>query len=137
MSPASPVVLVLGAIVHQQQHAGVGDRVGQQVEKRLRLGIDPVEVFKGHYQWMIQTLAEHQSFDCVQRAPLAQLRIHCGQRIIAVDDSEQRVQIRERVTQGAVENHGLARYFLAALARVVFSRDLKISVQQVDYGEVR
>ena len=39
---------VLGAIVDEQQHARVGDAVGQQVEQRLGLRVDPVQVLEDH-----------------------------------------------------------------------------------------
>lgn len=43
---AAPPVLVLGAVVHQQQDTGRHDAVYQDVEHRLRLAVDPLEVLE-------------------------------------------------------------------------------------------
>src|SRR5580692_11143987 len=39
---------IFGAIVDQQQHLSVGDAFGQEIEQRLRLAVDPVQVFENH-----------------------------------------------------------------------------------------
>ena len=43
---AAPAVLVLRAVVDQQQQAGGGQALHQAIEQLLRLGIDPVQVLK-------------------------------------------------------------------------------------------
>ena len=47
---AAPAVLVLGAIVNQQQQTSRGQALNQAVEEGLRLGIDPVQVFEDEQQ---------------------------------------------------------------------------------------
>jgi hypothetical protein len=43
---AAPAVLILGAVINQQQHPGGRQAVDQRIEHGLRLAIDPVQVFE-------------------------------------------------------------------------------------------
>jgi hypothetical protein len=43
-----PFVAVLWAIVHQQQHMRIADAIGEQIEQRLGLLVDPVQVFEDY-----------------------------------------------------------------------------------------
>src|SRR5882724_5209312 len=45
-----PVVLVLGAVVDEQEQAGGGQALNQAVEDRLGLGVDPVQVLEDQEQ---------------------------------------------------------------------------------------
>jgi len=44
--PRAPAMLVFRSIVDQQQHARAGKAFHQAIEQRLRLTIDPVEIFE-------------------------------------------------------------------------------------------
>src|SRR5216684_1828773 len=45
---------VLGPIVHQQQDLRVRDRLREEIEERLRLIVDPVQILEDHNQrWLI------------------------------------------------------------------------------------
>ena len=57
VAPARPFMAVLRTVVDQQQHARVGDAVGEQVEQRLGLGVDPMKVLEDHHQRVLQRLA--------------------------------------------------------------------------------
>src|SRR5262249_46044923 len=46
----APAVLILRAVVDQEEDAGGGQALDQAVEERLRLGIDPVQVFEDQQQ---------------------------------------------------------------------------------------
>ena len=71
--------------------------------KRLRLLVDPVQVLEDHHQRLVERLAQQDALDRIERAPLADLRVHLRQRIVALDDPEQREQIRQRVLQRAIQ----------------------------------
>ena len=88
---------VFGAVVDQQQDSGGADRIGQQIQERLGLFIDPVQVFENHHQRLIEALAQQDPFDRFERAPLPHLPIHLRQRIVALDDTEQAEQVRQRI----------------------------------------
>ena len=43
---AAPAVLILGAIVDQEQDLGRGQTLNQAIEQDLRLAVDPVQILK-------------------------------------------------------------------------------------------
>jgi hypothetical protein len=61
-------VPVFGAVVDQQQQAGRRQALNQAVEERLRLGIDPVEVFDDEQHGVGLALAEQQALHRIERA---------------------------------------------------------------------
>ncbi len=71
-----PLMPVLGAVIEQQQHSRVRDALGQKVKQLLRLTINPMQVFKDHDERLIQTFAQEDAFDGLQRAPKLNLRVH-------------------------------------------------------------
>ena len=72
-SLAAPAVLVLGAIIHQQQESGSAETFHDTVEQGLGLAIDPVQVLEDYEQRMHLGLAQQQALDRIERA-LAPLR---------------------------------------------------------------
>ena len=64
---ARPTVLVLGPVVHQEEHRSGGKTVHEAVEKRLRPPVDPVQVFTEQEQRLHLTLAQQQAFHRLQR----------------------------------------------------------------------
>ncbi len=49
---------ILGPIVDQQQNFRGPNRVGQQIQQRLRLLVDPVQILEDHHQRLIDRLAQ-------------------------------------------------------------------------------
>ena len=76
---AAPAVLVLGAVVDEQEHAGGGQALDQAVEHGLGLGIDPVQVLEDQQQRLHLTLAQQQPLDGVEGALAALRRIEACQ----------------------------------------------------------
>jgi hypothetical protein len=70
---AAPAVLILRAIVDQQKQPRCRQALDQAVEKRLGLGVDPVQVLELDQDRLHLALAEQQALDTVER-PLAALR---------------------------------------------------------------
>ena len=60
---AAPAVLVLRAVVDQQQQAGRRQALDQAVEQGLGLGIDPVQVLKDQQQRLHLTFAQQQALE--------------------------------------------------------------------------
>ena len=54
----APVVAILGPVIDQQQDAGIDNRIGQQVEHALRLGVDPMQILENHDERLLQALAD-------------------------------------------------------------------------------
>jgi hypothetical protein len=127
---------ILGPVVHQQQEFRGSDGIGQQVQQLLGLLVDPVEVFEDHYHGLIERFAQQDAFDGLQRAPLLDLPVHLRQRIVALDDTEQTEQVRQRVFQTSIENRDLTRDLLATLAFVVSSGNVEVVAQQIDHRQI-
>ena len=58
---------VLGPVVDQQEKPGCGETLNEAVEKRLRLGVDPVQVFEHKKQGLHLALAQEEALDRVVR----------------------------------------------------------------------
>src|SRR5262249_46176560 len=127
---------ILRAVVHQQQDFRRADRVGQQVQQFLGGLINPMKVLEDHHQRLIEALAQQQPLDRVQRAALANLRVHLGEGINRFGNSEQSKQVRDGILEGTIERENFAVNLLAPRARIVFARDLEVRVQQVDDRQV-
>ena len=57
--------------------------------------VDPVQVLKNHHQRLIETFAEQQPLERLERAALAGLRVHFGQRVLAVRAAQQTKEKRQ------------------------------------------
>ena len=77
---AAPAVLVLRPVVDQQQELGRGQALDQTVEQRLRLGIDPVQVFKHQEQGLHLAFAQQHALEPVERALAALRRVQVAER---------------------------------------------------------
>ena len=119
VASARPFMAVLRTIVHEQQHARTGDAVGEQVEQRLGLGVDPMQVLEDHHQRVLERLAQDDPLDRFERAPAPDLRVHLGQRIGAFLYSEQSQQVRQRIAERRVECGKRGTDFLAPRGRIV------------------
>ncbi len=119
---------ILGPIVHQQQNIRGADRIGEEIEKFLRLVIDPVQVFEDHHQRLIERFAQQQPFDGFEGTALLDLRIHLQERVLAFDDSQQRVEVRNGIFQRAIEFQQLSEDLLSTPAAVVFRSYFEIAV---------
>src|SRR4030095_11451427 len=63
VGPAAPAMLVLGAIVHEQENGRRGQAVEEAVEDGLRLAVDPVEILEDQDQRLHSALAEEERLD--------------------------------------------------------------------------
>src|SRR5262249_59562529 len=70
---ATPSVLVLRTIVHQQQEMGSRQALDQAAQQGLRLRVDPVQILKHQQQWLRLAFAQHQTLEGIECA-LAPLR---------------------------------------------------------------
>ena len=131
----TPLMAVLGPIVHQQQDARRADAVGQQVQECLRLAIDPVQVFEDHYQRLVDTLAQQDALDRLQRASLAGLRLDLRDLLVLIGQAKQPIQVGKRVLQRSIEREHAPGYFLSPRPLVIVGRDLEIAPQQIDQGQ--
>lgn len=67
----APAVLVLGAVVDQQEQPGGGQALHQAVQERLGLGVNPVQILKHQAQRLHLTFAQQQVLDGLDGAAAA------------------------------------------------------------------
>ena len=68
-------MLILGAVVAEQEHAGSGEALQQTIEKCLGLCVDPVEVLEDQQEGLHLALPQEQAFEGIQGALAALRRI--------------------------------------------------------------
>ena len=68
-------MLVLGAVVDEEQEARRGQALDEAIEQGLGLAVDPVQVLEDHHQRLDLALAQQQALDRVERllAPLERI----------------------------------------------------------------
>ena len=137
MAAAHPAVAVLRPVGHEKQYARTGDAVGQQVEGRLRLLVQPVQILHHERQRLPLALADAQGLDGFERgAPT----LHGGRCLPAavlggrhVQQCEQRRPVLGHLPDERLE-HGL-RLALELLRRVLI-RGVDPRAEQLDDGSV-
>ena len=72
---AAPGVLVLGTVIHEQQHARRPEALDQAVEQRLRLTVDPVEILEDQEERLFLRFPEQQPLHGVERALASLARV--------------------------------------------------------------
>jgi hypothetical protein len=96
-------MVVFGAEVDEQKYTRVGDAVGQQIEQRLGLAVDPVQVLKDDDGGLIQAFAQDEALDRVENPPALDLRIHLRDWVRTLMQSQQSVEQRQRIVERRVE----------------------------------
>ena len=130
-------MLVLRAIVDQQQESGRGQALDQAVEQGLRLGIDPVQVFKHQQQRLHLAFAQQHALEGLEGVLAALRRVEGAKRTVLRQHLQQRQQRREGVLQGRVERQHLAGHLGPHGAGVVLLLHVAVALEQVEDGEVR
>ena len=137
VGPASPRVLILGAIVDEQQEARRRKAVDEAVEEGLRLGVDPVEVLEHRQQRPDLALPQQQALQGVERALPSLGGIEGWKRAVRGERVQQRQQGRDGVPQALVERQHVPGDLGADRARVVAVRDLEVRLEEIDDRQVR
>src|SRR5262249_40870781 len=125
-APASPAVPVLGTVIDEQEQPGRREAFGEDIEERLRFGVDPVEILEDEEQRLDLALAEEKALARVE-CPLASLRgIENLPGWVVPQHVEQGEDRRELGFQGPIERQELAGDLLPDSSAVVASLDLKV-----------
>ena len=137
VGPASPRVVILGAIVDEQQEPRRRKAVDEAVEEGLRLGVDPVEVLEHRQQRPDLALPQQQALQGVERALPSLGGIEGRKRAVRGERVQQRQQGRDGVPQALVERQHVPGDLGADRARVVAVRDLEVRLEEIDDRQVR
>ena len=77
-------MLVFRTVVEHHQDMRGADAIGEKIEQRLRLSVDPVQVFEDEQQGVIDALAMNQAPDRVASAAAPDRGIHLVERTSTV-----------------------------------------------------
>ena len=131
-----PAVLVVGAVVDEEEDPRGGEALDQAVEDGLRLGVDPVEVLHDHQQGLDLALPQQQTLDGVQHALAALGRIQ-GLPLRVLD---RHVQEREEGRQGRpqrlIQREELVGDLLVHPSPIIGALNLEVGFEEVDDGQV-
>src|SRR5262249_20214690 len=116
---AAPAVLVFRTVVDQQQHASRGQALDQRLKERLRLWIDPVQVFEDQQQWLYLAFAQQYALEGLQRALAPLRRLELLKRAVLREDVQQGEERGERLLQRLVERQHLPSDLGADGARLI------------------
>jgi hypothetical protein len=86
-------MVVLGAVVDQQENVRCGERIYDLIEERLGLTIDPMKVLKNDNRRLAEALSHQYLLDSLQSAPPPQLRIELRQRLKSLSHAQEGIQI--------------------------------------------
>ena len=130
-------MLILGAVVDQQEQAGGGQALHQAIEERLGLGVDPVEVLEDQQEGLHLALPQEQAFEGVQGALAALRRIEglpCG---ILHRHLQEGQEGRQGRPEGRIQREQPPGELLAHAPPVVAVLELKVGLEQVDDRQIR
>ena len=134
---AAPAVLIFRPVVDQEQQAGRGQTLDQAVEQRLRLRIDPMQIFEDQQHRLHLAFAQQHTLERGEGA-LAPLRwIELQERTVVRQGVQEPQQRRTRVLERRVERHHLASHFGPDGAQVVVLLDMGVPLEQVNDREIR
>src|SRR5438128_11460703 len=105
----APVVLVLRAVIDQQQEMRRRETLDQAVEQGLRFRINPVQVLEDQQHWLGLAFPQQQALEGLQGALAALRGIEGPNRTVLGEDFQERQHRRQRLLQGRVERQELSR----------------------------
>ena len=129
-------MLILGPVVDEQEDTGRGEALDQAVEHGLRLGIDPVQIFKDHEDRLPLTLPEQEVLDRVERALPALVGIERLPGGVLDGHIEQGQQGGQDRLEGSIQREELARHLLADVAVGLAIVHLEVGLEDVDDRQV-
>ena len=95
----TPTKLILRPEVDQQQQPRIGHLLDQQIEERLALVVQPMQILNDQHQGFSRGFGQQNTNHSVERARPPELRIHGGQTHLVVLDLEECVEVGERGLQ--------------------------------------
>jgi hypothetical protein len=122
-------VLVLWAVIDEQQQAHRPQGVDEPIEERLTLGVDPVEVFEQDDHGLTAALVQQQHPHRFQRAVTALLGVEAFPPRVIDRGAEEPEARRHEGLEGHVEGRQLADDHLSRLERRLVLRDLEVGAE--------
>ena len=102
-------MLILGAVVDQQQHPGRRQALDQHIEHGLRLRVDPVQVFEHQQQRLHLAFAQQDALQRLQGAAPPLQGVQGQERTVGRQGFEQGQHGWHRVLEGLIQRQDAAR----------------------------
>ena len=125
---AAPAVLVLRAVVDQEEDAGGGQALDQAVEQGLGLGVDPVQVFEDQEQGLHLAFAQQHPLERLEGALAALRRIEAPGTGCPPAGVQEREQRRDGLLEGLVQRQELPGDLGPDRARLVAVLDCAVAL---------
>jgi hypothetical protein len=135
-APVSTRVRTLSSRKNGFPSVRCGETLDHAVEERLRLAVDPMEVFEDDEDRLILGLPQEEPFERVQCALPALGRIEHPPGRVLDRHLQEGEKGRQRRLQPSVQRQDLPRHLLPHLPRVVPVLDLEIALEKVDDRQV-
>src|SRR5260370_41484877 len=74
--------------------------------------------------------------DRIERAALADLRIHLCNRVIVFHNPKPRIEVGNGIFQSAIQLEQLAKDLLSAAATIILRGSLEIAMQKIDHRQI-
>ena len=129
-------MLILRAVVDQQQQAGRRQALDEAVEQRLGLGIDPVQVFEDQQQGLHLAFAQEHALEGLERALAALGWIEPQEGAVGRQGVQERQQRRDGLLERLVQRQRLPGDLGPDGARLVPVVHMAVALEQVDHGEI-
>ena len=129
-------MLVLRAIVDQEQQPGRGQALHQAVEQGLRLSINPVQVFTHQQQRLHLTLPQQHALEGLEGVLTALRWVEGTKRIVVGQHLQERQQRWNSVLERFVERQHLPGHLGPHRAGIVLFVEMTVAFEQVQDGEV-
>ena len=133
----APAVLILGAVVDQQQHPGGRQALDQHIEHGLRLGVDPVQVFEHQQQGLHLAFAQQDALQRLQGAAPPLQGVQGQERTVRRQGFEQGEHGRHRVLERVIQRQDLPGDFRPDRAQVIAVLNVTVGFEQVTDRQVR
>ncbi len=133
----APGVLILGAVVDQEQEPGRRQALDQAVEQGLGFGIDPVQILTHQQQRLHLAFAQQQALECLQDALAALQGLELQKGAIVWQGVQQREQGRDDLLEGLIQGEHLPDDLGPDGAYIVALLHVDIALEQVEHGEIR
>src|SRR5262249_55432533 len=130
-------MVVLGAVVDQQEEPGRGEALNEAVQESLSLAVYPVYILEHQEQRLHLALTEEHPLEGIERALAALGWIKREERAVLRQGVQERQQRRDRVLEGRIERQDLAGHFGPDGACIVVLLHMAVALEHVDHGEVR
>ena len=132
----APAVLILRAVVDQEEHPGGRQALNEQIEHGLRLAIDPVQIFEDQQQGLYLTFAQQDALQRLQSAAPPLQGVQGQERTVGWQRLEQGEHGWHRVLQGLIKRQDVPGDLGPHRPEVIAVLDVTVGFEQVTDRQV-